>query len=67
MASLRDGRKLQALVYDFLPLEEGAGKRCSECETDPVSNYYDNTGPGIIIMLPPIGQSGATSGSSGCA
>ena len=24
--------KLQALVYDILPLEEGAGKRCSECE-----------------------------------
>ena len=24
-------RKLQALVYDILPLEEGAGKRCSEC------------------------------------
>ena len=25
------GDKLQALVYDILPLEEGAGKRCSEC------------------------------------
>ena len=25
--------KLQALVYDILPLEEGAGKRCSECES----------------------------------
>ena len=24
--------KLQALVYDILPLEESAGKRCSECE-----------------------------------
>jgi len=23
--------KLQALVYDILPLEEGAEKRCSEC------------------------------------
>ena len=23
--------KLQALVYDILPLEEGAGKRCAEC------------------------------------
>ena len=23
--------KLQALVYDILPLEEGPGKRCSEC------------------------------------
>ena len=26
--------KLQALVYDILPLEEGAGKRCSECGPD---------------------------------
>ena len=25
--------KLQALVYDILPLEEGAWKRCSECGT----------------------------------
>ena len=24
--------KLQAPVYDILPLEEGAGERCSECE-----------------------------------
>ena len=23
--------KLQALVYDIIPLEEGVGKRCSEC------------------------------------
>ena len=23
--------KLQALVYDILPFEEGAGNRCSEC------------------------------------
>ena len=23
--------KLQAPVYDIFPLEEGAGKRCSEC------------------------------------
>ena len=29
--------KLQALVYDILPLEEGAGKRCSECGSYPVS------------------------------
>ena len=27
-------RKLQALVYDILPLEKGAGKRCSECVSD---------------------------------
>ena len=26
------GVKLQALVYDILPLEEGAGKRCAECD-----------------------------------
>ena len=24
--------KFQALVYDILPSEEGAGKRCSECK-----------------------------------
>ena len=30
-----DHARLQALVYDILPeyLEEGAGKRCSQCET----------------------------------
>ena len=27
----RGGHKLQALVYDILPLEEGAGKPFSEC------------------------------------
>ena len=27
----RGGRKHQAVVYDILPLEEGAGKRCWEC------------------------------------
>ena len=26
--------KLQALVYDILLLEEGAGKRCSECGSE---------------------------------
>ena len=33
----RDGdrwSKLQALFYDILPLEEGAGKRCSECGSE---------------------------------
>ena len=32
-------RKLQALLYDILPsiLEEGAGKRCSECGLHAVS------------------------------
>ena len=30
--------KLQALVYDILPLEEGAGKRCSECVSLPWSS-----------------------------
>ena len=30
-----DHTRLQALVYDIFPesLEEGAGKRCSQCET----------------------------------
>ena len=28
---VEDGAKLQALVYDILPLEEGAEKLCSEC------------------------------------
>ena len=38
-------RKLQALLYDILPLEEGAGKRCSECgvhadwAADPVFHH----------------------------
>ena len=27
----RRDSKVQALVYDILPLEAGAGKRCSEC------------------------------------
>ena len=31
--------RLEALVYDILPLEEGAGKRCSEC----VTGYYFET------------------------
>ena len=31
--------ELQALVYDILPLEEGAGKRCSECGLLHVSTY----------------------------
>ena len=29
--------KLQALVYDILPLEEGAGKRCLECAAGTVT------------------------------
>ena len=33
---VRDRDKLQALVYDILPLEEGARKRCSECEIESV-------------------------------
>ena len=28
---LKGRNKLQTLVYDILPSEEGAGKRCSEC------------------------------------
>ena len=31
--------KVQSLVYDILPLEEGAGKRCSECGLVRVSTY----------------------------
>ena len=27
--------KFQALVYDILPSEEGARKRCSECDYNP--------------------------------
>ena len=39
--------KLQALVYDILPLEEGTGKRCSECdlqrpEAQTVGSGYHN-------------------------
>ena len=30
--------KLQALVDDILPLEEGAGKRCSECGLNVVAS-----------------------------
>ena len=30
-ATERAESKLQALVYDILPLEEGAGKQCREC------------------------------------
>ena len=41
--------KLQALVYDILPstLEEGAGKRCSECESilDFLCRFYLRTSP----------------------
>ena len=37
--------KLQALVYDILPLEEGAGKRCSECDQYPnLSEGADRVG-----------------------
>ena len=31
---------LQARVYDSHPLEEGAGKRCSECEKDQHCNRF---------------------------
>ena len=36
-------RKLQALVYDILPLEEGAGKRCSECGPHGPFTFYANS------------------------
>ena len=35
--------KLQALVYDILPLEEGVGKRCSEYGTDTNSKHWFTT------------------------
>ena len=35
--------KLQALVYDILPLEEGAGKRCSESGWDQCRSIWFNT------------------------
>ena len=31
IAAIYHRSKLQAMVYDILPLEEDAGKRCSEC------------------------------------
>ena len=38
--------KLQALVYDIFPLEEGTGKRCSEFDFQPeaqtVGSGYHN-------------------------
>ena len=33
------GVRLKALVYDILPLEAGAGKRCSQCD----SNHWFTT------------------------
>ena len=41
------GSKLQALVYDILPstMEEGTGKRCSECDQYPnLSESADRVG-----------------------
>ena len=37
--------KLQALAYDILPLEEGAGKRCSECASwaEPQATALSNS------------------------
>ena len=35
--------KLQALVYDILPLKEGAGKRCSECGLPLNSKHWFTT------------------------
>ena len=32
--------KLQALVYDILPLEKGAGERCSECAYVAVDRFH---------------------------
>ena len=44
--------KLQALVYDILPLEEGAGKRCSECEGECDSIKRPSTKNWVRIGLP---------------
>ena len=47
----------QALVYDILPLEEGAGKRCSECEVTPfsehrlISSTFLQTPPDLVALL----------------
>ena len=38
--------KLQALVYDILPLEEGAGKRCAECGEGGVGGRGRGNGGG---------------------
>ena len=41
---LKGQSQLQALVYDILPsLEEGAGKRCSECGALPNSKHWFTT------------------------
>jgi len=33
--------KLQVLVYDILPLEKGAGKRCLECKSPSLSFVFN--------------------------
>ena len=52
--------KLQALVYDILPLEEGAEKRCSECEQvedpPPSSLVHSHTHSGIRVLRRPSRQ-----------
>ena len=40
-------REYRALVYDILPLEEGAGKRCSECVVDQ-RHYTTETAPSAV-------------------
>ena len=42
--------KLQALVYDILPLEEGAGKRCSECGC-----RFQAVADGVFKKFVPVG------------
>ena len=42
--------KLQALVYDILPLEEGAGKRCLECERDPVCTRFQHISRSYMLL-----------------
>ena len=45
-------RILQALVYDILPLGEGAGKRCSECALGEAKDhsFSESTGNGVDVV-----------------
>ena len=42
--------KLQALVYDIIPLEEGAGKRSSECGSGGGGGKYFGTRVLFVCM-----------------
>ena len=47
--SCRSSPNSQALVYAILPLEEGAGKRCSECAPTPPPHTHIHTPPSPIL------------------